>query len=175
MRRYETIFISDPDLSETERGQLFEKTKKLIPDYNGMLVVFDEWGTKKLAYDIKKKNRGYYVLINYGGDGDLVDEMERSFRIDDRVLKFMTIVLDKEADPEAIQMEIDKAKEAASAKQAEIEAAKQKEAAASAKQAEIEAAKQKEAAASAETESTESTEPTESEGEKTSTQTTEEE
>ena len=158
MRRYETIFISDPDLSETERGQLCEKTKKLIPDYNGMLVVFDEWGTKKLAYDIKKKNRGYYVLINYGGDGDLVDEMERSFRIDDRVLKFMTIVLDKEADPEAIQMEIDKAKEAASAKQAEIEAAKQKE-----------------AAASAETESTESTEPTESEGEKTSTQTTEEE
>lgn len=155
MRRYETIFISDPDLSETERGQLFEKTKKLIPDYNGLLVVFDEWGTKKLAYDIKKKNRGYYVLINYGGDGDLVDEMERSFRIDDRVLKFMTIVIDKEADPEAIQLEIDKAKEAASAKQAEIEAAKKKE-----------------AAASAETESTESTE---SEGEETSTQTTEEE
>lgn len=164
MRRYETIFISDPDLSETDRVQLFEKTKKIIPDYNGMLVVFDEWGTKKLAYDIKKKNRGYYVLINYGGDGDLVDEMERSFRIDDRVLKFMTIVLDKEADPEAIQMEIDKAKEAASAKQAEIEAAKQKEAAASAETASTES-----------TESTEPTEPTESEGEKTSTQTTEEE
>lgn len=164
MRRYETIFISDPDLSETDRVQLFEKTKKIIPDYNGMLVVFDDWGTKKLAYDIKKKNRGYYVLINYGGDGDLVDEMERSFRIDDRVLKFMTIVLDKEADPEAIQMEIDKAKEAASAKQAEIEAAKQKEAAASAETASTES-----------TESTEPTEPTESEGEKTSTQTTEEE
>ena len=124
MRRYETIFISDPDLSETERGQLFEKTKKLIPDYNGMLVVFDEWGTKKLAYDIKKKNRGYYVLINYGGDGDLVDEMERSFRIDDRVLKFMTIVLDKEVDPEAIQLELSKAEEAAAAEQAKVEASK---------------------------------------------------
>ena len=44
MRRYETIFISDPDLSEIERGQLFEKTQKLIPDYNGTLIVFDEWG-----------------------------------------------------------------------------------------------------------------------------------
>jgi small subunit ribosomal protein S6 len=155
MRRYETIFISDPDLSETDRGQLFEKTKKLIPDYNGMLVVFDEWGTKKLAYDIKKKNRGYYVLIDYCGNGDLVDEMERSFRIDDRVLKFMTIVLDKEADPEAVQMEIDKAEEAAAAKKAEIEASKEKA-----------------AAASAETESTDSTE---SDGEEASTQTSKEE
>ena len=120
MRRYETIFISDPDLSEIDRGQLFEKTKKIIPDYSGTLIVFDEWGVKKLAYDIKKKNRGYYVLIDYCGDGDLVDEMERSFRIDDRVLKFMTIVLDKEADLEAIQEEIAKAKEA------EMEASRQK-------------------------------------------------
>ena len=124
MRRYETIFISDPDLSETERGQVFEKTKNLISDYNGILVVFDEWGIKKLAYDIKKKNRGYYVLIDYCGDGDLVDEMERSFRIDDRVLKFMTIVLDKEVDPEAIQLELSKAEEEAAAEQAKVEAAK---------------------------------------------------
>jgi small subunit ribosomal protein S6 len=125
MRRYETIFISDPDLSEAERGQLFEKTQKLIPDYNGTLIFFDEWGVKKLAYDIKKKNRGFYVLIDYCGNGDLVDEMERSFRIDDRVLKFMTIVLDKEADPEAIQAEIAEKEEEASAKKAEIEAANQ--------------------------------------------------
>ena len=119
MRRYETIFISDPDLSEAERGQVFEKTKDLISQFNGTLVFFDEWGTKKLAYDIKKKNRGFYVRIDYCGNGDLVDEMERSFRIDDRVLKFMTIVLDKEADMDAIRLEMAKAEEAAAAKQAE--------------------------------------------------------
>jgi len=128
MRRYETIFISNPDLSETERGQLFEKTQKLIPDYNGTLILFDEWGVKKLAYDIKKKNRGFYALIDYCGNGDLVDEMERSFRIDDRVLKFMTIVVDKETDPEAIQAEIAKIEEEASAKKAEMEAASQSKA-----------------------------------------------
>ncbi len=129
MRRYETIFISDPDLSETERGQVFEKTKNLISDYNGILVVFDEWGIKKFTYDIKKKSRGYYVLINYGGDGNLVAEMERSFRIDDRVLKFMTIVLDKEVDPEAMQLELSKAEEAAAEEQAKAEKAKAEKAA----------------------------------------------
>ena len=128
MRRYETIFISDPDLSEAERGQLFEKTQKLIPDYSGTLILFDEWGVKKLAYDIKKKNRGFYAFIDYCGNGDLVDEMERSFRIDDRVLKFMTIVVDKATDAEAIQAEIAKIEEEASAKKAEMEAASQSEA-----------------------------------------------
>lgn len=119
MRRYETIFISNPDLSETERGQLFEKTKNLISEYNGILVVFDEWGVKKLAYDIKKKNRGHYVRLDFCGNGNLVDEMERFFRIDDRVLKFITIVLDKEVDPEAIQNEIAKAEASNTADQAE--------------------------------------------------------
>ncbi|MBW2218527.1 MAG: 30S ribosomal protein S6 [Deltaproteobacteria bacterium] len=172
MRRYETIFISDPDLSETERGQVFEKTKNLISDYNGILVVFDEWGIKKLAYDIKKKNRGYYVLINYCGDGNLVDEMERSFRIDDRVLKFMTIVLDKEVDPEAIQLELSKAEEAAAAEQAKAEAA--------AEQTKVEAAAEQtkvEAAEVADTVDSSEIEPDEEEGEKekTPTQTIEEE
>ncbi|MBW1892527.1 MAG: 30S ribosomal protein S6, partial [Deltaproteobacteria bacterium] len=161
MRRYEAIFISDPDLSETERGQVFEKTKNLISDYNGILVVFDEWGIKKLAYDIKKKNRGYYVLINYCGDGNLVDEMERSFRIDDRVLKFMTIVLDKEVDPEAIQLELSKAEEAAAAEQAKAEAA--------AEQTKVEAAAEQtkvEAAEVADTVDSSEIEPDEEEGEK---------
>jgi small subunit ribosomal protein S6 len=75
MNRYETIFIADPDLSEEIRGQLFEKTKDLIEKQNGYLGVFDEWGNKKLAYEIKKRERGYYVRIDYCGDGPLVKEM----------------------------------------------------------------------------------------------------
>jgi small subunit ribosomal protein S6 len=106
MRRYETIFISDSDLSPEERSQLFEKTKDLITKQNGFLVLFDEWGAKKLAYDIKKKGRGYYVRIDYCGDGKLVAELERSFRIDDRVMKFMTIILNKDADLDKIKEEI---------------------------------------------------------------------
>lgn len=95
MRRYETFFIADPDISEEERGQLFEKTKDLISQQEGFLVMFDDWGIKKLAYEIKKKNRGHYIRLDYGGDGALVAEMERSFRIDDRVMKFMTTLLEE--------------------------------------------------------------------------------
>jgi small subunit ribosomal protein S6 len=71
----------------------------------------DEWGGKKLAYEIKKKARGYYVRLDYCGSGILVNEIERFFRIDDRILKYMTVLLDKDADIEAVKEEIAKAEE----------------------------------------------------------------
>jgi len=108
MNRYETIFISDPDISEEIRKQLFKKTTDLIEKQNGFICLFDEWGNKKLAYQIKKKDRGHYVRIDYCGDGALVNEMERSFRIDDKVLKFMTILLDKDIDLELLKEELEK-------------------------------------------------------------------
>ena len=106
MRRYETIFIIDPDLSEEERSPLFERLKDLFPQHNGLLVLVDEWGTRKLAYEIKKKARGYYVRLNYCGTGTLVNEIERFFRIDDRVLKYMTVLLEKDVDIESVKEEI---------------------------------------------------------------------
>jgi small subunit ribosomal protein S6 len=110
MRRYETITIVDPDLSEEDRLPLYGRIKDLIPQNGGFLVALDEWGNKKLAYEIKKKPRGYYIRLDYCGTGALVDEMERFFRIDDRVLKYMTIVLDKAADTESLKEEMAKAK-----------------------------------------------------------------
>ncbi|MDL1967554.1 MAG: 30S ribosomal protein S6, partial [Deltaproteobacteria bacterium] len=62
-----------------------------------------------LAYEIKKKSRGYYVRLDYCGTGKLVDEMERFFRIDDRVMKYMTVLLDKYADIELLKEEMAKA------------------------------------------------------------------
>ena len=106
MRRYETIFIIDPDLSEEERSPLFERLKDLFPQHNGLLVLVDEWGTQKLAYEIKKKARGYYVRLDYCGTGTLVNEIERFFRIDDRVLKYMTVLLEKDVDIESVKEEI---------------------------------------------------------------------
>ncbi len=126
MRRYETIFILDPDVSEEQRGSVFGRLSDLMGQKNGLQVALDEWGAKKLAYEIKKKHRGYYVRLDYCGAGDLVDEIERFFRIDDRVLKYMTIVLDKNADLEAVKQEMaDTAAkvEAAAAKAAEAAAA----------------------------------------------------
>jgi small subunit ribosomal protein S6 len=116
MKQYETIFITDPDLSEEDRDQLFERTKGLISSQGGFLVKFDEWGARKLAYDIKKKNRGYYVRLDYCGDGPLVGEMERNFRIDDRVLKFMTILLERDVNLEEIKEALAVEEEEAAAK-----------------------------------------------------------
>lgn len=115
MRRYETIFIIDNDLSEEERTPILEKLADLIQQYNGLQVMADEWGTKRLAYEIKKKIRGYYVCLDYCGSGPLVDEIERFFRIDDRILKYMTVVLDKDVDIENVKEEIAKAEEAKAA------------------------------------------------------------
>jgi len=111
MRRYETIFIADPDLQEEAQKDLFKKFTNLIDQEKGILVDFDDWGSKKLAYPINKKPRGHYVCMTYGGAGELVKEMERLFRLDDRVMKFMTVLLEKDVSPEALNQEIEAAKE----------------------------------------------------------------
>jgi len=131
MRRYETIFILDPDASEEQRGAVFGRLADLMDQKGGFQVALDEWGARKLAYDIKKKHRGYYVRLDYCGTGELVDEIERFFRIDDRLLKYMTIVLDKDADLETVKQEMAdaEAKAEAAAKAAAEAAAKAAEAA----------------------------------------------
>ena len=116
MKRYETIVIIDPDLSKEAETPIFERLNDLIPQYDGFLIETDDWGTKKLAYDIKKKNRGHYVRLDFCGDGALIQEMERFFRIDDKVMKFMTVLLDENADLDAIKADL--AEKAASAEQA---------------------------------------------------------
>jgi len=126
MRRYETIFILDPDVSEEQRGGVYGRISDLMTQKAGYKVALDEWGTRKMAYDIKKKHRGYYVRLDYCGTGDLVDEIERFFRIDDRVIKYMTVVLNKDTTPEKVQQEV-----ADAAAKAEAAAKKAAEAAAS--------------------------------------------
>ena len=106
MKRYETIMIIDPDLSEEQRSPFFDRLEELITGNNGLWIQNDQWGSKKLAYDIKKKPRGFYTRLDYCGTGALVDEMERVLRIDDRVLKYMTVLLEPNADLEKIKEQI---------------------------------------------------------------------
>ena len=112
MRRYETIVIVDPDIGEEQRTPVFDRIRDLVPQKGGLVVEFDEWGARKMAYEVKKKKRGYYLRVDYCGSGVLVDEMERQFRIDDRVLKYMTILLEDDVDMEAIQEKMSQASEA---------------------------------------------------------------
>ena len=118
MRRYETFVIIDPDLSEEQRSPLIGRTEDLISQMDGFLIKTDDWGERKLAYDIKKKGCGYYVRFDYCGLAPLVNEIERFFRIDDRALKYMTVLLNGDADLEKIKAE-KAAKETAAAKKAE--------------------------------------------------------
>lgn len=93
MRRYETIYILKPSLGENEINSVIENTNKIITDDEGTIISLNRWGMKKLAYLIKKESQGYYVFCDYAGTPEAVSEMERKFRIDDAVLKFMTVKL----------------------------------------------------------------------------------
>jgi len=105
MRRYETFVIMDPDITQEEREPVLERVRELMTQQDGFLVFEDVWGERKMAYEIKKKERGYYVRFDYCGLAPLVNEIERFFRIDDRALKYMTVVLDKDVDLEKVKEE----------------------------------------------------------------------
>jgi len=109
MRRYETIVILDPDISEDGRAPVFDRISDTISQGNGFLVLRDDWGNRKLAYDIKKKPRGYYTRFDFCGTGTIVDEIERFCRIDDRVMKYLTVLIDEAADLDKLKEEAERA------------------------------------------------------------------
>ena len=92
---YETIFIIDASLEEDAIKALTEKFTALISK-NGTLESVDEWGKRRLAYEIDDKTEGYYVLANFKADGDFPKELDRNYRITDNVLR--TIIIRKDAE-----------------------------------------------------------------------------
>ncbi len=102
MRRYETIYILRPTLGENEINTVIENTNAIIGSGGGEIIALDKWGLRKLAYLIKKESNGYYVFCDYGTSPDNVAEMERKFRIDDAVLKYMTVKIADFVDADGI-------------------------------------------------------------------------
>jgi small subunit ribosomal protein S6 len=100
MRKYETFFIIDPDLTEEAYTLASEKLKGVVNANGGEVFTYVPWGKKKLAYPVKKRTQGLYILMEYGGGPQLVAELERNMRLDERVLKFITVKLDDRFDPE---------------------------------------------------------------------------
>jgi small subunit ribosomal protein S6 len=95
--------------------------QEILDQQGGTLIEFDDWGVRKLAYEIRKKGRGHYIRLDYCGEGAVVDEIERFYRIDDRILKFMTVLLEADADVDALVAEqaADAAEETDAASEAE--------------------------------------------------------
>jgi small subunit ribosomal protein S6 len=94
MRSYETIFVLRPNLEEEARNAAIAKFTNII-NTAGEVENVDEWGTRKLAYEIEKLREGYYVLVNFKATIDLPAELERNFRISDDVIRY--IVVNKES------------------------------------------------------------------------------
>ncbi|PIE62951.1 MAG: 30S ribosomal protein S6 [Desulfobacter postgatei] len=123
MKKYETVFISDPDMPDQAREELLERVTGIIDREKGILLSVEEWGLKKLSYEIKKKLRGYYVCLTYGGTGELVTELERNFRLSDFIMKFMTILITEQVTEESLRQEAEKAAQAAQEEAAAQESA----------------------------------------------------
>jgi len=124
MRRYETIYILRPTLSEDEVTEVIEKTNAILCTGEGQIIAIDKWGLRKLAYLIKKESNGYYVFCDHGTDPANVTEMERIFRIDDAVMKYMTVKVADTINTEGIEAargEYEAAKVAAAAAEEEAQ------------------------------------------------------
>lgn len=103
MNRYETIVVIDADVGDDEKRALMERLESQISRRNGELVEFDEWGMRKLAYEIRKKKQGQYVRIDFCGNGETVSAIERTLGHDHRILRFMTVRLAENIDPETLR------------------------------------------------------------------------
>jgi small subunit ribosomal protein S6 len=96
MRMYETIFIVQPDLGEEETKALTAKVQEVIASMKGDFKRLEDWGARKLAYPINKFTRGRYYFLRFDGDAPLIAELERRLRLDDKVLRYQSVKLEKE-------------------------------------------------------------------------------
>jgi small subunit ribosomal protein S6 len=91
MRKYETIFILQPELSEDDIKSVTAKAQDVISSYKGECLRMDDWGIRKLAYPIKKSARGRYYYLRFDGNSALIAELERRLRLDEKVLRYQSV------------------------------------------------------------------------------------
>ncbi|MBE9481160.1 MAG: 30S ribosomal protein S6 [Bacteroidetes bacterium] len=97
MNQYETVFILTPVLSEDQMKEAVKKYQKFLKDNGAEIIFEDNWGLRKLAYPIKKKSTGFYHIFEYKAEGSLISKLEVEFKRDERILRFLTVLLDKHA------------------------------------------------------------------------------
>lgn len=94
-KRYETVFILTPVLSEDQTKEAVGKFKDLLKEGHGKIHHEEHWGMRKLAYPIQKKSSGFYHLIEFESDPALIAKLETEYRRDERVIRFLTVAMDK--------------------------------------------------------------------------------
>ena len=97
MNQYETVFILTPVLSDEQMKETVAKFKKLLTDKGAEILNEETWGLKKMAYAIQKKSTGFYCLLEFKAEPSVIDRLETGYRRDERVIRYMTVKLDKHA------------------------------------------------------------------------------
>jgi small subunit ribosomal protein S6 len=111
MRYYETLYLINPNLAEDDYSDVVTKFKDFVEKNKGVIVKVDEWGKKTLAYEVKKFDKGYYVLLSYCGEPDLITVLKREFKLDERIIKYQTVKLSDNEDPEALKQQSEAVRE----------------------------------------------------------------
>ena len=96
MHIYESIFIINPNLTDEETAGVIKKMQDVVAKQGGEMLKFEDWGKKKLAYEIKKHKRGHYAFFQFKAGPTAVSELERTYKLTDSVIKFLTVKLEKE-------------------------------------------------------------------------------
>ena len=97
MNQYETVFILTPVLSDEQMKEAVAKFKKVLTDKGAEILNEETWGLKKMAYAIQKKSTGFYCMMEFKAEPSVIKSLETGFRRDEKVIRFMTVKLDKYA------------------------------------------------------------------------------
>ena len=97
VKQYETVFIATPVLSEEQMKETVKKYVDLLTSKGAEIVYENNWGMRKLAYPIRKKTTGFYYLIEFRAEGSVINDLEIAYKRDERLLRFLTVSLDKHA------------------------------------------------------------------------------
>ncbi len=108
MRRYESVIILDPELPDEDIQGFTEKFTGIIKTSGGEIIKIEDWGAKKLAYPVKKRDRGRYLLLDFVGLPALIAELERQFKITEEVMKFLSVKVEDKVDLGAFRKDTDK-------------------------------------------------------------------
>ena len=98
VRRYETVFVLPPDLEEGRTREILGRLEGIIDQQGGTLVRREDWGVRKLAYEIKRCSRGHYFLFDYAGPAQVVSELERHIKMIESILRFLTVKKEETVD-----------------------------------------------------------------------------
>jgi len=105
MNHYETIYIVNPTLDDEALKEAIDKFSDLIKKLKGSIVKINEWGKRKLAYEVKRFDKGYYVVLDFCALPKIVTELERNLKLDDRILKYITVKIDENVNPKDLVIE----------------------------------------------------------------------